>query len=389
MKRNIIVSNTINDSYLINFPKENHLNTTQMVFLYLIPKLTIVKKFISTFLIILISGNLAAQIKTKFILKKRNSETEEYYVLKKDKKIKHGTYVKYLGVPGINFLLIENGNYVMGLKEGIWTTYIDRVPKNRIESTGNYKNGQKSGHWKYFYDSMESINDPQNYTLKMSNDKIKSIEVKVHNKELRTLKEGYFNNGKKYGLWNYYDFEGNIIYTYDYTTNKTIYEKDFSNAPLRFTLFGQYRDIGITKIASADLKHFFSDETKNLSKKNLALYENKNASYLGGLAILKYYILKEIDFLKIQKKGINGFTVFSITIDKRGKVEIIEIDRTNISKKGNQVLTKLVKDIPQNWVPKHIDNIPVSSKLKLKLNIESKTNDDSFSITTKLQFLKN
>ena len=347
------------------------------------------KKLIYILLFILFSGTLVGQVKTKFILKKRNSVTEEYYVLKTDKKIKHGTYVKYIGVPGINFLLIENGNYIKGQKEGLWTTYIDRVPKNRIESTGNYKNGQKHGHWKYYYDSMESINDPENYTLKMSNDKIKSIEVKVHNKELRTLKEGCFNSGKKYGLWNFYDFEGNIIYTYDYTTNKTIYEKDFSSAPLRFKLYGQYRDIGFTKIASADLKHYFSDETKSSSKKNLALNKNKTASYLGGLAILKYNILKEIDFLKIQKRGINGFTIFSITIDKKGEVEIIEIDNTNISKKGNQVLTKLVKGIPQNWAPKYINNTPVSSNLKLKLNIESKTNDVSFSINTKIQFLKN
>ena len=76
----------------------------------------------------------------------------EYYVLKKDKTIKHGPYKS----TWVNGNPRQAGFYHMGRKDSLWI-YYNRL-KAIVGSRGYYENGKKVGVWEYFNDKSEIIN---------------------------------------------------------------------------------------------------------------------------------------------------------------------------------------------------------------------------------------
>lgn len=105
--------------------------------------------------------------KIKNTVKEQFSKYKEvYYVLKSDKKTKHGRYIKESKHKGV----FEKGFYKNGVKDSLWTYY---------------RNGK-------------------NQTLKS---------------------KGYFLNDKKVGEWNFYDFKGELIQTYDYSRDTILFDK--------------------------------------------------------------------------------------------------------------------------------------------------------------------
>ena len=74
------------------------------------------------------------------------SYKEEYYVLKDNKKIRHGSYKKW-----VNGRISLEGFHKNDNMDSTWTTYSSL---GHIVSTGNYANNTKVGLWK-FYDKDE------------------------------------------------------------------------------------------------------------------------------------------------------------------------------------------------------------------------------------------
>ena len=89
---------------------------------------------------------------TKQVKKEVDGDLEIYFVLKSDKKIKHGPYEKYLQYSNPmakGNLLIERGQYDNNLMTGTW---IYCWGENELTSKGNYDKGLKSGNWEYYRD---------------------------------------------------------------------------------------------------------------------------------------------------------------------------------------------------------------------------------------------
>ncbi len=102
------------------------------------------KKIITIiFLLFFISVN--AQKVKKRTSKTALGETEIYYVLKSDKKVKHGKYL--VKNPFSNNLRVT-GEYAFGEKHGLWIEY--NILCNKIRSRGYYKKGKRIGKWKFF-----------------------------------------------------------------------------------------------------------------------------------------------------------------------------------------------------------------------------------------------
>lgn len=97
---------------------------------------------------------------------------------------KNGKYVRYNGVTG---KMIEQGNYLNGVKNGSYTKWFSNGLK-RVE--GTYSKGHKDSIWNYYFKNGTG-------SLRIS---------------------GKFNNGKKDGNWIFYDKNGNI-------KNKIIFQK--------------------------------------------------------------------------------------------------------------------------------------------------------------------
>lgn len=72
---------------------------------------------------------------------------EVYYVLKSDKKTKHGLYFKK---DKQNNEVIERGYFKNGLKDSVWSYYYPFSKKQTLKSQGNFKNNTKSGEWNFY-----------------------------------------------------------------------------------------------------------------------------------------------------------------------------------------------------------------------------------------------
>lgn len=127
------------------------------------------KRKILTFITLLWTLTATAQ-ETKLVTIKTNGQiSEKYYVLKSDKKTKHGEYVSFYhvtdeeykevkkGTLSDEYIRKEKGYYKFGKKDSIWTEYFapQRSSKNGgrqtsyggVKSEGRYKDDKKVGIW--------------------------------------------------------------------------------------------------------------------------------------------------------------------------------------------------------------------------------------------------
>ena len=109
---------------------------------------------------------------------------ESYFVLKSNKKIKNGSYIKYYKnsqKKDDNVLIMEQGTFINGHKDGEWTYY--KSPSNsnqgRISTIKYYSNGIKTGIWKtYHYESDGTAIEQYDFDLKTKLEP--SILVSLH-----------------------------------------------------------------------------------------------------------------------------------------------------------------------------------------------------------------
>ncbi|MCD4732405.1 MAG: energy transducer TonB [Bacteroidales bacterium] len=104
-------------------------------------------------LTVLSYGQKVKKINVKFYKSKQISQS--FYVLKSDKKIKHGEYISYFRLSKIDFNLVEDGhkdladyikekgNYSNGKKVGIWETYQTGLKISSFD----YDKNKKVGIW--------------------------------------------------------------------------------------------------------------------------------------------------------------------------------------------------------------------------------------------------
>ncbi len=157
------------------------------------------KRKIITILLIFLTTFCYSQEVKRIVVKFHKSKqiSQSYYVLKSDKKIKHGEYVSYFRLYNKDLKLAENkttnfdeyirhkGKYHYGKKEGEWIENISSSKKQK----GKYINGEKIGVWNIFYNG-EKISS-------FDHDNNKKIGIWLTRKE----------NGKVYER---YDFDNNI-----------------------------------------------------------------------------------------------------------------------------------------------------------------------------------
>ena len=114
---------------------------------------------------------------TKMVTKESNKpwSREVFYVLKSDKKTKHGNYQNFAYKNAVRI----NGYYKDGLKDSTWTEY---HWQGKIKSMGTYKYDKQIGIWEY-YDRNGELVQKYNYT----ENKL------IFNKENETLKDKEFS----------------------------------------------------------------------------------------------------------------------------------------------------------------------------------------------------
>ena len=104
---------------------------------------------------LVLAGQETVEVEQKF---GKMGNKEIYNVLKSDKTILHGSYKLFSG----NGVLVREGFYKNGLKDSVWTEY---YYGNKIMSKGVYSNHRKVGLWKFF-ESDGTLEQSYDYTKK-------------------------------------------------------------------------------------------------------------------------------------------------------------------------------------------------------------------------------
>ena len=275
-------------------------------------------KYIICVLILLIASNSIGQ-ETKKKRVQKGKYIEDYNVLKENKKIKHGQYVKFEKDVFDRKIPIEFGFFEKGKRVGEWYFF---YPNGALESFGNYKDGERYGLWKEYYKPTISEGESFTFFFNIHHDikvnENKQIMVEKKNKLISAV--GVYESNKKLGAWNYYDGKGNLIHKYNHSSDTLL----FSSAP---------------------------DST------------NRSYPYLGGIErFYQHYFAKDEEF---------GYKTSPSESKVALKLDISDksMSVTRVSSTGDEKIVskveKIIKIIPDDWIKSYVKN-PILFEWELK-----------------------
>jgi len=167
----------------------------------------------------------------------------------KNRKLREGSFIDYHE----NGRIKLQGKYISGRKEGSWREYNTRgklvktsiysggkvidieaqdiikdlavyFDNGRIKEQGKTKNGKRHGMWK-FYDERGKLISTTNYAKGSVLQKQKSQKIEkslVYHNNGRLKEEGFTKNGKKNGAWKSYTSKGKLIKSVIYANGEII-----------------------------------------------------------------------------------------------------------------------------------------------------------------------
>jgi hypothetical protein len=292
-------------------------------------------KLLLLFLVFFITQITASQ-ETVWKMKHAGLSNEEYYVLKSDKKIKHGSYVKY-SVGAFNKVIInQTGQYYQNQKDSIWK----RFYYNEIEEELTYCKGKLEGKYSLFY--IDTTCSSINYNMKkQAGFKRDTLIVDLNKENVRNRITGNYHDDRKVGIWNYYYPDEEIFFQFNYNDSMVIYDK-------RDSLFN-------VKI----------NEPLNFSK----------PVYLGGgMDGLLYELVPQL--LKYITEDSLSVT-FKFLINGNGLLEQKEILNSPYSKQKERKIINSI-NLSDNWIPLKVNRAFRTGYRLFEIKIKRNINELSF-----------
>lgn len=163
----------------------------------------------------------------KRITKSNHQFGEIYYVLKSDRSIRHGQYLKYFESMNVYDKAIESfGSYNNNKRTGTWIFCDAESTSNPLISYGEYKDDKKNGSWVFFYEPESKINNLINLSVQNKHTKVilptkdnEQFKITLDTTGLKTAATGEYTDDKKSGIWSYYYKNGSLACKYDFSTN--------------------------------------------------------------------------------------------------------------------------------------------------------------------------
>jgi hypothetical protein len=173
-------------------------------------------KLILTLICLSFITNLSPAQELKRKRKQTGDYLEEYTVLKENKKIKHGEYVKYELDILDNKSISEIGQFEHGKKTGKWYIFFS---SGLLRSEGQFEDDQKRGIWIYYYEPRE----PKTNIISMltTNKGIIFKEdgtISIDKSNSIKSSEGVFLLDIKIGAWNYYSRQGQLLHQFNHSS---------------------------------------------------------------------------------------------------------------------------------------------------------------------------
>jgi hypothetical protein len=162
------------------------------------------------------------------------------------------------------------------------------MPYNQIHSKGRLKNDQKEGYWEFFYHSM--YYNPEQSDSNKRDFKDQNGTAVYYIREGAKKSSGYFDNGKKTGVWNYFNTTGDTILTLDHSKDSVLNidyaflpERDSSGIIRPFFEGGSnyfylmHQSTPFIELDQAGTITYRLTVDKNNPESNLVLVENKTS----------------------------------------------------------------------------------------------------------------
>lgn len=240
-------------------------------------------------------------------------KTEEFHVLKSDKKLKHGPYriiTKHTKV------LVEEGFYKLGKKDSLWK----RTQDGHIHKIGYYKDDLMHGTWITYgniYGEKPFITDSGTYTM-----------------------------GNKMGIWKYNDKDGKPDLIYNYDKNEVIYQKQDS------------------------LEHFIV-----LGKDTLFTTLENSPVCLDGTDQFYYTLTTNLRLpTKVYEKtiGLNTRYYISFYVSEDGEIESIQSFGRENTELNQLAITALEATRKYKWLPGRYRGKPVKTQVIIPFEFTNK-----------------
>ena len=296
--------------------------------------MVMIKRLILISFCILINSKTLSQ-QTVLVTKDKNNYFEEYSVLAKDKKVKHGSYLKLIK-PYWNGLLLNGyamesaGYYDNGKKTGSWEVYFKA--NNNIKERGFYKDDLRDSTWLFFY-SQGKVNRLVEVTTN------EGSSYEIANARPVVCKSGKYLNGVPIGIWEYFNTKGSLIQKFDFDKNELLF------------------------LENNDLKNY-------------------ETGFMGGEFLLNQYLYDEFDFdglMKTINAKVNlktGKITIRFTIDENGSIkDITEEINTITNGKFTKRALQTIESMSKMWYSKHVDGKPIASQktVSFELSVNSET----------------
>jgi len=229
---------------------------------------------------------------------------EEFYVLKSDKNIRHGSYKKL----GYRKSIMVSGYYKNNQKDSTWTDYFWRT--EIIKSQGNYKDGVKNGIWFEYFQIGEK----------------------------NTLQsKGEHRNGEKIGLWEFYNGKKELVQKYDYDKMELIY----------------------FMVNKEENKEHEVKSNTGIEK----ILLDRPPFYVGGeLQLMKAIGNSSITYPpQARDSEISGMVWISCYINENGKATDFKVHK-GIGGGCDEEALRAAKEIPNQWIPGQLNGETVVAK---------------------------
>ncbi|NEM97893.1 toxin-antitoxin system YwqK family antitoxin [Pontibacter burrus] len=171
----------------------------------------------------------------------KNGISEKYFVLKSDKSVKHGQYLRTYNDVWFKDYIIDFGEYSNNQKTGKWYEFYAKDPNNFLRATGEFSNDKKEGWWQLFY-----LENSADIAISLGSQKITAIieprkssdkyNITIDTTRLKKESEGNYSNGSKTGIWSYFDVDGALIHQYDHSSKKLV-AINYTLSPTAYVLY--------------------------------------------------------------------------------------------------------------------------------------------------------
>lgn len=182
---------------------------------------------------------------------------------------------------------------------------------------------------------------------------IKGTDTK-HGKYNRTLRgtpsieeAGQFDNGKKVGVWEYFDPTGAVEQKYDFNKKEFVYNKH-ENKPA----------LGNTNSAIIEDGKLIKNNTGQLPV------------LLGGMSKYHYFLANNLQYPpKARAAKIEGTVIISVTITQDGRIIDEKVEGEAGYGLGEEAL-RVIKLLPDEWIPLYMNGEPVDTRLFIPIGFK-------------------